>query len=383
MGGTLAITASTEYHCQAVKIPRRADKRHVTRIETIIDPAENVGRVHHIVLYDCGPLPEGTQLWEGRCDGNNGMPDVWEECQERRQIMAAWAVGGLPLTFPPEAGYPFPASEGDGTDRYMLVDIHYDNPARATFSDTSGVRVSTTVDLRPHDAGVLWAGAEVHPFHQLPPGKSEFLWEASCPSEATQAGLPEGGIHVFATLMHMHTAGRQIYVRHMRGGEEIAPLGAEPSYDFDFQDVKAWTPPIKIERGDSWTTQCVYDTSGRSKTTKMGEATDQEMCISFMMYYPAGETMVSCMEYNVPGFHMYLMAPPGYSGDDNDMIYYNPATSTVPAVSPYSDIRRSSAASCPAGCSPRCGSFDYLLFKWPIVRVVTLGPTSSYSTLML
>mmetsp|Transcript_25374 Transcript_25374/g.80334 ORF Transcript_25374/g.80334 Transcript_25374/m.80334 type:complete len:184 (-) Transcript_25374:344-895(-) len=183
--------------------------------------------------------------------------------------------------------------------------------------------------------------------------------------------------------MHMHTAGRQIYVRHMRGGEEIAPLGAEPSYDFDFQDVKAWTPPIKIERGDSWTTQCVYDTSGRSKTTKMGEATDQEMCISFMMYYPAGETMVSCMEYNVPGFHMYLMAPPGYSGDDNDMIYYNPATSTVPAVSPYSDIRRSSAASCPAGCSPRCGSFDYLLFKWPIVRVVTLGPTSSYSTLML
>ena len=98
-------------------------------------------------------------------------------------------------------------------------------------------------------------------------------------------------------------------------------------------------------------TQCVYNTTGRSKVTRMGEATDDEMCISFFMYYP-GTAMYACEEYSTWSYKGFLVTPGGSSDD----IFIDASTAQVPQVSPRESVRSRSAAACPAGCSPRCAA---------------------------
>ena len=103
-------------------------------------------------------------------------------------------------------------------------------------------------------------------------------------------------MNVFAHFPHQHTTGRANYVRHIRNGVELAPILSTPFYDFDFQ-VFNWVNNFTrvIKPGDDLVVECIYDTTGRSTPTPMGDSTLQEMCFMFLMYYPKMD-LFSCFD---------------------------------------------------------------------------------------
>lgn len=137
-----------------------------------------------MTLYECqGNSAELEQLSkEGGqlCMGARSLPMA---CNS---VVAAWARGSevccgllndtfddfktLPFslfvnlkgfTFPPEAGFPLEPKQ----NKFFMLETHYSNlnaefePYQARrMTDSSGLKIVFTPDLRPHDAGVLSVG---------------------------------------------------------------------------------------------------------------------------------------------------------------------------------------------------------------------------------
>ena len=47
---------------------------------------------------------------------------------------------------------------------------------------------------------------------------------------------------------------------------------------------------VTVTPGDSFRTTCIYDTKGKDDVT-FGLASDQGMCISFLLYYPVNPAL--------------------------------------------------------------------------------------------
>jgi hypothetical protein len=93
-------------------------------------------------------------------------------------------------------------------------------------------------------------------------------------------------ITLFTHLLHMHGAGARMVTEHKRDGVKVGRSPAIEHYDFDYQDVIYRN--VVAQRGDSFTTTCMYD---RSKSevgadTVFGLGSEDEMCVDFVGYYP-------------------------------------------------------------------------------------------------
>lgn len=64
-------------------------------------------------------------------------------------------------------------------------------------------------------------------------------------------------------------------------------LGCNTRYDFDLQETVPLGEFQKIYADDVLTTHCVYDSSNRTSLTLGGDATEDEMCIAFYLFYPS------------------------------------------------------------------------------------------------
>jgi len=95
-------------------------------------------------------------------------------------------------------------------------------------------------------------------------------------------------------------------------------LGCNARYDFDLQETVPLQEFQKIYPGDVLTTHCVYDSSERTSTTHGGDATEDEMCIAFYLYYPSiPESSVLCLTGNTKldvGDGSHTCAIPGQIG---------------------------------------------------------------------
>ncbi|OCT57428.1 hypothetical protein XELAEV_18003496mg [Xenopus laevis] len=273
----------TTYWCQMFKMPALNKKHHVVKIEPFIQKG-NENLVHHILLYECDRNVNDSVLDLGHECYHPNMPDVFHTCET---VVFAWAIGGEGFTFPPHVGL----SIGMPTDpKYVLMEIHYDNPSQQEgLTDNSGIRLYYTHHVRKYDAGVLETGIWVSLYHMIPPGMGQFTSEGHCTMECLEEALsaenPEG-INVFAVLLHSHLAGKAIWARHYRKGEELKPLAYDTEFDFNFQEYKYLEEERTIVPGDNIVTQCQYNTKGRTTMTWGGLSTRDEMCLSFLLYYP-------------------------------------------------------------------------------------------------
>lgn len=68
-------------------------------------------------------------------------------------------------------------------------------------------------------------------------------------------------------------------------------------YDFNYQQARALSQDTTILPGDGLITECTYSTQERSKPTLGGYSTREEMCLSFVLYYPRTE-LAGC--YSIP-----------------------------------------------------------------------------------
>ncbi|XP_062042756.1 DBH-like monooxygenase protein 1 [Lepus europaeus] len=273
----------TTYWCQMFKIPVFQEKHHIIKVEPVIQRGHE-SLVHHILLYQCSSSFNDSVLDYGHECYHPNMPDAFLTCET---VIFAWAIGGEGFSYPPHVGL----SLGTPLDpHYVLLEVHYDNPThKKGLIDNSGLRLFHTTDIRKYDAGVIEAGLWVSLFHTIPPGMPEFRSEGHCTLECLEEALEAekpSGIHVFAVLLHAHLAGRGIRLRHFRKGDEMKLLAYDDDFDFNFQEFQYLKEEQTILPGDNLITECRYNTKDRAGMTWGGLSTRNEMCLSYLLYYP-------------------------------------------------------------------------------------------------
>ncbi|XP_064397923.1 DBH-like monooxygenase protein 1 homolog [Halichondria panicea] len=296
---TLSITVSnitipavgTTYWCTAFELPAevQAQKHYITKGTPFITEG-NVANVHHILIYECDTL-NSTHVGEsGVCRGE--VSDTVADCRGT-SLLSGWAVGGTEFYYPSGVAYPI----GGGGPRFLVMETHYDNPQmRSDIVDSSGLVFSYTSTAPTFEAGILQIGYTVSPNHVIPPGASIFNTFGECNEKCTSMYFPSTGITVFSNVLHTHLAGVGVTLHHYRrldqdsstcsALEELAPIEDNPSYDFNYQQSTLLPNPITVLPGDSLRLECSYNTENRNSTTLGGPATMDEMCLSFISYYP-------------------------------------------------------------------------------------------------
>ncbi len=54
------------------------------------------------------------------------------------------------------------------------------------------------------------------------------------------------GVTVFAHLLHTHSAGTSVNIRHLRGARELRPIATDSNYDFNFQELRLMKQPANL-----------------------------------------------------------------------------------------------------------------------------------------
>ncbi|XP_064652353.1 DBH-like monooxygenase protein 1 homolog [Lineus longissimus] len=277
----------TTYACQVLRMPKVDKKHHMIQFEPIIKKGHE-GLVHHILIYGCtAPSPindthEGQQFF---CHKNHGeMPWFRWHCEH---VIMTWAVGGEIFYFPEHVGFSI-GTEFDPD--FMIMETHYDNPNLiAGQVDDSGIRIHYTPTLRTYDAGVLDQGKVVDTAHFIPPKSDAWKSYGYCNKKCLNHALedtPEKQLNVFAVMLHAHLLGVGIKTWHVRDGIELPPIAEDKYYDFNYQTVMTLPEERAIKQNDLIATECTYRSTGRENITYGGLSSRQEMCITFMYYWP-------------------------------------------------------------------------------------------------
>ena len=135
-------------------------------------------------------------------------------------------------------------------------------------------------------------------------------WAARAAAQPVLHRLPTP-LRVLGTLLHMHTTGKSITLRHFdRAGTELAPLGHRSSWDFDFQPWGGVFPSTQVlAPGDTLVTSCAFDTRSRDTTTRWGFGSDDEMCFAFLMVYEDLELAGEWLAEHGPGASAFVDPP--------------------------------------------------------------------------
>ncbi|XP_044024444.1 DBH-like monooxygenase protein 2 homolog isoform X2 [Siniperca chuatsi] len=266
----------TYYHCKVMKFPPLNTKHHIYQVEPVI---EHHDIVHHMLLYRCPSFV--TEPYDKPCY----MGDIGDACFA---LVATWGVGGGVSELPENAGIPV---GGEDSNTFYRLEIHYNNPnTEAGRTDSSGLRLYYTAQLRQHDVGILSTGLLPldHLQYNIPPKATQFHTYGVCNTTVfSQLVNPMPDLQVFAVLLHTHLAGRKVRVGHYRNGKQIDFVGLDENYNFEMQQIINLGNIKTIKQGDEIVVECTYSTINRTGTTKMGLATTDEMCLAFLFYYPA------------------------------------------------------------------------------------------------
>ncbi|XP_069014865.1 DBH-like monooxygenase protein 2 homolog [Embiotoca jacksoni] len=313
---------STYYHCKIMKFPKLNTKHHIYQIEPVI---ENYDVVHHMLLYHCPPFV--TEPYDKQCY----MGDVGDACFG---VAASWGVGGGVYELPENVGIPV---GGEVNDVFYRLEIHYNNPHNKTdITDSSGLRLYYTAQLRQHDMGILTTGLISLSKLKLdiPPKAPQFHIYGICnTTHFSELVNPVPDLQVFAVLLHTHLAGRKVRVGHFRNGKQEGFLGLDENYNFEMQQTVNLGNVRTIQQGDEITVECTYNTSNRNEITKFGLGTTDEMCLAFIFYYPAIK-IKSCISH--PNT-TYLSnnrndKTPGDTSDPDKIAEYETVLKTLPQV---------------------------------------------------
>uniref|UniRef100_T1J167 DOMON domain-containing protein n=1 Tax=Strigamia maritima TaxID=126957 RepID=T1J167_STRMM len=270
----------TTYWCSLHKMPLLSNKHHIVQFEAVIQPG-NEALVHHMELFHCQiPVTQKMDDYNAACTAES-KPPHYEAC---KKVLAAWAMGALPIRYPKEAGAPI---GGPDFSQFVMLEIHYNNPElKNDWVDSSGIQFHYTSQLRKYDLGVMELGLEYTPKMAIPPLENEFTLHGHCIPECTEKAIPPSGIVVFASQLHTHLTGIRVTTRHIRGGVEMALLNGDDHYSPHFQEIRILKIPTLVLPGDGLITSCTYNTSGRPNITVGGFSITDEMCVNYIHYYP-------------------------------------------------------------------------------------------------
>jgi hypothetical protein len=246
-------TPGEQYVCYGFDVTPAA-KRHVVALAPHID---NPTIVHHVLLFQADASVGTTPT---ACNG--GGSAGW-------RLVSGWAPGGKSSVLPPEAGFP-----EEGTTHWVMQ-VHLNNAkGLANQSDGSGYDLCTTDQLRPNDADVLASGSTSFTI----PARGSLT--QTCSFAFTGITTP---LHVFSATPHMHLLGKSLVTNVLPSGGAAAQVVDLPNWDFQTQ--VAYPASNVVNPGDSIQTACTWDNPGDTSVS-FGENTTDEMCFSFLAYYP-------------------------------------------------------------------------------------------------
>jgi len=267
---------STQYHeeCYILKdiMPAgsEAGEFHIVGFEPFLDPRTKK-HIHHYVVS------AGND-----CENSEGMTVVW-----------LWGPGIPGYVFPPEAGVRIMT----GGFQAIHIQIHYDNPTLISgLVDSSGFSIFYTNQLRQFDAGILQLGDPNILLFKQPikekDGSGYSHLTLTNPARDCTGKWEVDEVTVFERFMHMHKAGERMVTRQYRDGELVRTDFCD-YYDF-FQSggfsPRSTAAGFKIKKGDTFDVECFYYSN--DKMIRFGLASDDEMCIDFLYYYPLQKNSV-------------------------------------------------------------------------------------------
>jgi DOMON domain/Copper type II ascorbate-dependent monooxygenase, N-terminal domain/Copper type II ascorbate-dependent monooxygenase, C-terminal domain len=251
---------------QALGVPMDEDL-HTIGIEPVV-AASSKKYVHHFILY-------GAQLSWNKTLGCS--PDTFPGIE----TAYSWAPGDLPLNLPSNVGGPL----GSKGFQSFALEIHYNNAdLDANVSDSSGVRAFYTSIKREFDLGIFQTG---DPFvtleSQIVSSDGGYAQHSfGCGGQCLGTYLNES-VTVIREYLHMHMTGVSM-VNYQIRNDQVIHQGRVDFWDFaqqgGFEVVQA---PFQIYPGDSFRTVCNYNAAN---TVQWGLASQEEMCIAFLYYYP-------------------------------------------------------------------------------------------------
>ena len=75
-------------------------------------------------IFQCVPQPGDSKqfpLWSGPC----GAEDAPKKLNHCKKVLAAWAIGAGPFTYPDEAGLQIGGA--DFASLYVMMEVHFNN----------------------------------------------------------------------------------------------------------------------------------------------------------------------------------------------------------------------------------------------------------------
>ncbi|XP_055310996.1 MOXD1 homolog 1 [Sitodiplosis mosellana] len=289
---TIETDMDTLYWCKILKAPVLQDKHHIIGYEALLTKENQTKKplVHHMTLFECSTSaypssdPLSWDIWVKSsgavCNSNLLTPRDWDACITP---VAVWTISSTGQYLPHHVGIPFGGRDGP---KYYMLEIHYDNPKAKRIIDHSGFRIHYTRHLRKVDGGMMISGVSVSDTQLIPPRQKLYRNVGICGPSCTSTMFPETGIKIISATLHSHVAGRKMKLRHVRNGVELDRIIEDDTYDFNYQQVRQLENETTILPGDYLITDCAYETLNRKRPTFGGYSTKQEMCLSFITYYP-------------------------------------------------------------------------------------------------
>eukprot|EP00475_Leptophrys_vorax_P028938 TRINITY_DN4217_c0_g1_i1.p1 TRINITY_DN4217_c0_g1~~TRINITY_DN4217_c0_g1_i1.p1 ORF type:complete len:563 (-),score=103.64 TRINITY_DN4217_c0_g1_i1:56-1744(-) len=272
MPGYSVPAQETTYACAGFQLKNDSDY-YAKRFEFINSNTVNHSMVHHLLLYSCSSY---SNLFAGYLNVP-GLCNLDVTCSE---VIWGWAPGSENHNMPEDVSFLL----GPRGFQFVVLQIHYTNPTLTTGErDSSGVRIFYDKVPTKHLAGVLQLGDALVMAPALPANIAEVHYEFSCPSVCT-AKLPNP-LTLFGSALHMHGHGTMMYTTLTSASTgSTQMLNRVEFFDYGFQHIL----PVDavVYPGDRVNTHCVYSTAGFSDAVPFGSGTSNEMCISFMYYYP-------------------------------------------------------------------------------------------------
>ncbi|KAG9509733.1 Dopamine beta-hydroxylase, partial [Fragariocoptes setiger] len=314
----------TTYWCRVFHLSNEFQrKHHVTRYEAIIQEGHE-HLVHHMELFHCEAnneleISQHANSWAGSCS-DPMRPRQLDSC---KRVIVAWAMGAAPFEYPEQVGL---AIGGHNYNRYVMLEVHYNNPElRNDFIDSSGLRVHYTNELRDNDAGVLEVGLEYTDKNSVPPGIRTTLagfCVAECTRVAMQTSLnePQEGINIFAAQLHTHLTGVKSKTLQARAGRVVRELNRDDHFSPHFQEIRLLPQQVRVLPGDALVHYCLYDTRQRGNVTLGGFAIADEMCVTYLHYYPRINLEVCKSSINTRHLMAYFERA-GYWYNDSTLAY--------------------------------------------------------------
>jgi hypothetical protein len=177
------------------------------------------------------------------------------------QLVQGWAPGGQDVYYSKDLGMAMPP-EG------YILESHHNNTTGLPASDNTGIEICVTTVVPKTIASLTWLGSDLI---------SGITASGTC-TPPIQANAP---VHILGGTPHMHTAGihMKVTINHVGGAPQVIH-----DLPFDFMSQTSYPlDGVVMNAGDTITTDCTYN-----RPSTFGQATSNEMCYFFTVYYPAG-----------------------------------------------------------------------------------------------